>query len=222
MLRGNHELLFEQDGMVRSLITPADSLEAIRPLVPPALLRDYRKLFDALPTALLLGRMLLTHGGIPQDGIVKALWRDLSSLNEPAIRFQMLWSDPSLSDVIPRALQDPMVRFGFGRHQCQAFLARLGCHTLLRGHGLVSLGFVRHFDDEGVLAMTLCSAGGLSNRDLPPVSDYRLVRPMALTIRHVGGLDGATEIDAWPIEYEPFNRPERNGFYAEPDGAAGP
>lgn len=215
ILRGNHELFVEQEGTIHSLIMPSDALDAIRPFAPEALLREYKRLFDALPTSLLFGRLMFTHGGIPQDGLIKARFEDLTSLNDPAIRYQMLWSDPSISDVIPRNLQETSVRFGFGRLQCQAFLQRFGCHTLIRGHGMVPMGFHRNFDDEGVMLVTLCSTGGLENRDLPKISDYRMVRPMALSLRTPGGLDGPVELDAWPVEYKPFNESENNGFYAE-------
>ena len=48
--------------------------------------------------------------------------------------------------------------------------------------------------------ITLFSAGGEDNKDLPEKSNYRRVRPMALTIRHQGGLDGKSELDAWRAE----------------------
>lgn len=215
MLRGNHEIFVDEGGQVRSIIATAEALESIRDLAPPALIQDYRRLFDSLPNALIFGRLLFTHGGIPSDAVIKEIYRDLSSLSDPDVRFQMLWSDPSIVDVIPAILQKQLVRFGFGRLQCQAFLQRLGCHTLIRGHGLVTTGFRPNFNDDDLAVFTLCSAGGPVNADLPDPCELRLVRPMALTLKLEGGLDGAVEMEAWPIEYEAFNSGARNGFYRE-------
>lgn len=218
MLRGNHESFIEERGRVRSIVSPADALETLRPFAPEALFRDYRRLFDELPHVLLLGRMIITHGGIPSDSTLQAHSRELTSLDEPAQRFQMMWSDPALVDIIPRHMQDQLVRFSFGRLQCQAFLQRHGCHTLIRGHGQPVTGFRPNFYDDEVVVLTICSAGGPDNLDLPETSELRMVRPMAMTIRLAGGLDGEAEIDVWPIDYKPYNVPERNGFYrSEPD-----
>ncbi len=219
MLRGNHEDFFEdkKNDRVDSAVRPAESIEAFREVAPPVLLRSYRDLFNALPHALLFGRILFTHGGIPADGVIENADRDLPSLNEPMTAFQMRWSDPSIADVIPRKLQGETYRFGFGRLQAQAFLQQLGCHTLIRGHEKIEEGFQRKFDDDRVQLLTLFSAGGEDNEDLPERSSYRKVRPMALTVRHEGGLDGNTTIEAWPIDYAPYNEPEFNHFYADPE-----
>jgi len=219
MLRGNHEDFFvdEQNDHVDSAVRPAESIAAFREVAPSVLLRSYRDLFNALPHVLLFGRILFTHGGIPADGVVENADRDLPSLNEPMTAFQMRWSDPSIVDVIPRKLQSETYRFGFGRLQAQAFLQQLGCHTIIRGHEKIEQGFEQKFEDSHVQLITLFSAGGEDNDDLPENSNYRRVRPMAMTIRHEGGLDGTTEIDAWPIDYEPYNEAQFNAFYADPE-----
>lgn len=217
VLRGNHEDFSEDESgtLVDSAVRPAESIEGFRPIAPVALLKSYAKAFQALPHVLLFGRILFTHAGLPADGVIETNVRTLASLNHPLTAFQMRWSDPSVADVIPRAMQAESYRFGFGRLQAQAFLQRLGCHTLIRGHEKVESGFVRKFEDSHVLLLTLFSAGGSTNEDLPPRSSYRKVRPMALTLRHEGGLDGATRIEAWPIDYAPYNQGEHNGFYAD-------
>ncbi len=222
LLRGNHEDFFvdPRNDRVDSAVRPAESIEAFRKVAPPVLLLSYRDLFNALPHVLIFGRILFTHGGIPADGVVENADRDLPSLNEPMTAFQMRWSDPSIADVIPRKLQSETYRFGFGRLQAQAFLQQLGCHTLIRGHEKIEQGFERKFDDDHVQLLTLFSAGGEDNEDLPETSSYRRVRPMALTIRHEGGLDGNTEIDAWPIDYAPYNDARYNAFYADPKAKA--
>ena len=60
------------------------------------------------------------------------------------------------------------------------------------------------------LLITLFSAGGEDNHDLPPGSSYRAVTPMALTLRFK---DGVSEIVPWVIDYEAFNDPNRNAFF---------
>ena len=87
---------------------------------------------------------------------------------------------------------------------------------MVRGHGLVATGFRANYHDD-ITVVTLCSAGGPDNKDLPEVCELRLVRPMAMSIRMTGGLDGAQQMEVWPIDYAPYTVPERNGFYRELD-----
>jgi hypothetical protein len=215
LLRGNHEIFVEYQGAIHSAVRPAESIDALRPIAPPSALEGYMHLFEILPCVVLFGRLLLVHGGVPRDATIRERIHDLTGLNDPQVLFQMLWSDPSSVDVIPRTLQDGSYRFAFGRLQCQGFLRRLGCHTLIRGHDKVDEGFRRSYDDPGVLALTLFSAGGAENRDLPASSAYRTVRPKALTIRSPGGLDAQIAIESWPIDWAPYNSPALNGFYRE-------
>jgi hypothetical protein len=48
---------------------------------------------------------------------------------------------------------------------------------------------------------------------LPENSSYRSVKPMAMTL-HIEG--GKTKVVPWEIDYEMFNHPRRNAFYARP------
>ncbi len=171
------------------------------------------RLFDSMANMLLFERFLFVHGGIARDLTLKEKYRDLSSLNDWDIRFQMMWSDPSSADVIPASLQAQSARFPFGRLQCQAFLQRIGCHTLVRGHEKVDEGFRRSYDDGNQLLITLFSAGGANNDDLPADSGYRSVRPMAMTIRFK---DGAGQITPLEIDYQRYNDPGRNRFFQAP------
>jgi hypothetical protein len=168
------------------------------------------QLFDALPNMLFFDRMLFVHGGIPRDSLIKERYKNLASLNDPDIRFQMMWSDPSSADVIPTSLQDQSARFPFGRLQCKAFLQRVGAHTLVRGHEKVNEGFRKVYDEAGQLLISLFSAGGGDNHDLPPESSYRTVTPMALTIHYK---DGETRIEPFRIDYVRYNSPSRNAFF---------
>ncbi len=213
MLRGNHEYWVEQEGRIVSTVSPAESIVALRELTPQDFQKRYVNLFQSLPNLLLFGRILLAHGGIPRDVSIRSFVKDLSGLNHESVRFEMMWSDPSIADVIPRALQEATHRFGFGRLQALSFLRQLGCHTLIRGHDRVKSGIqILPCGGEGRI-VTVFSAGGSSNLDLPPSSDYRGTRPMALTLRTSGGIDGETRVTAWPIDYKPYNTPEYNLFY---------
>jgi hypothetical protein len=171
------------------------------------------RLFDSMPNMLLFERFLFVHGGIARDLTLKEKYRDLSSLNDWDIRFEMMWSDPSSADVIPASLQKQSARFPFGRLQCQAFLRRIGCHTLVRGHEKVDEGFRRTYDDGHQLLISLFSAGGAHNTDLPADSGYRSVKPMAMTIRFK---DGVGQITPLEIDYERYNDPGRNRFFQAP------
>ncbi|MCA9644918.1 MAG: serine/threonine protein phosphatase, partial [Myxococcales bacterium] len=215
VLRGNHEYYFEHQGKVYGGVKPAEAINTLKPHVPAEVFQHYMKLFDAMPNMLFFDRFLFVHGGIPRDLLLKEKYTDLSSLNEWDIRFQMMWSDPSSADVIPASLQEQSARFPFGRLQSQAFLQRMGCHTLVRGHEKFDEGFKRIYDDENQLLISLFSAGGHDNHDLPRESSYRSVTPKAMTLRLK---NGASEITPWLIDYQAFNDPDRNRFFqAEPE-----
>ncbi|MDB4986736.1 MAG: Serine/threonine-protein phosphatase catalytic subunit [Myxococcaceae bacterium] len=210
VLRGNHEYFVEYNGNVYGGVKPSEAIDTLRPHVSVEVFREYIRLFDALPNMMLFDRTLLVHGGIPRDTTIKQKLHDLSGLNDPDLRFQMMWSDPSTADVIPAALQEQSARFAFGRLQAQRFLQRLGCAALIRGHDKILEGFRIVYDDPSVLLCTLFSSGGEDNHDLPASSSYRNVRPMALTITH---RDGETQLTPWRIAYEQFNEPAQNRFY---------
>jgi DnaJ-domain-containing protein 1 len=210
VLRGNHEYFLEYNGNVYGGVKPSEAIDTLKPHVSVEVFREYMRLFDALPNVFLFDRMMFVHGGIPRDITLKQRYRDLSSLNDPELRFQMMWSDPSLADVIPAALQEESARFAFGRLQAQRFLQRFGCTALIRGHDKIHEGFRPVYNDKNVLLCTLFSAGGADNHDLPEGSGYRQVTPMALTITHHAG---ATRLTPWRIAYEHYNEPAKNGFY---------
>ncbi len=213
VLRGNHEYFVEFKGNIYGGVKPSEAIDTLKPHVDVDVFREYIRLFEALPTTLLFGRTMFVHGGIPRDRLFKERFKDLSSLNDPDIRFQMMWSDPSTADVIPAELQDQSARFAFGRLQAQRFLQRIGCEALIRGHEKVNEGFARVYDEPNFLLCTLFSSGGKDNDDLPSNSSYRSVTPMALTITCDGG---ACRISPWEIDYKSYNDPERNGFFQRP------
>ncbi|MCC6624303.1 MAG: metallophosphoesterase [Deltaproteobacteria bacterium] len=212
LLRGNHEHYHERDGVVFGGVRPADAIDALKPYAPMEVFQAYRQLFESLPSMLLFGDMMLVHAGIPRDAAIREHYRDLSSLNHPDLRFQMMWSDPSTADEVPEDLQAASNRFAFGHEQARAFLHRMGVTTLIRGHEKVDAGFVVNIDEPDLRIITLFSAGGADNWDLPERSSYRAVTPTALTVRY---RDGRTDIEPWVIDYKIYNDPDLNGFYAE-------
>jgi hypothetical protein len=210
VLRGNHEYYKSREGRVFSGVHPAEGLYSIVRHAPIALLEAYKALFDQLPTSMLCDRTFFVHGGIPRDDTLAARWRDLSSLDDPELRFQMLWSDPVKQDQVSVELQKKSSRFTFGKKQFAAFMEKIGCHTMVRGHEQIDAGFEVVFDLGDRQLLNLFSAGGHDNRDLPADSSYRKVRPMALTIVHDGAGSRAVP---WPIEYQRFNYDVHNGLY---------
>jgi hypothetical protein len=212
-LRGNHEYYVEFQGNVYGGVKPAESINTLKPHLPVDVFRRYIRLFEAMPNVLLFDRTMFVHAGIPRDRVAKEKVKDLAGLNDPDVRFQMMWSDPSTADVIPAELQEQSARFAFGKLQAQAFLHRLGLDTLVRGHEKVDAGFHRNYDEPGLKLLTLFSAGGADNDDLPLDSSYRSVTPMALTVRWK---DGASQFTPWAIDYERWNDPQRNAFFRVP------
>ncbi|PRQ02651.1 metallophosphoesterase family protein [Enhygromyxa salina] len=209
VLRGNHEYYIEYQGRVYGGVRPAEAINSLVNHVPDEVFERYLKFFDSMPNMLIHDRMLFVHAGIPRDALIRERWQDMSTLNDPDIRFQMLWSDPSRADVIPEDLQAASARFPFGRKQFRSFMSRLGCNLMLRGHEKVNAGFKSVYRDDDIRLLTVFSAGGIDNDDIPADSNYRDVRPMALTITRTNGEVKATP---WAIDYGRYQSPELNAF----------
>jgi hypothetical protein len=171
-----------------------------------AYFREYMQMFEQLPTSLAFDRFFFVHAGVPRDASLAEKWKDLSSLNDPDLRFQMMWSDPADTEVVPNELQQKAARFGFGSHQFKSFLARIGCDVMVRGHERIIDGFHTAYD---ATLYTLFSAGGATNLDLPETSNYREVTPRGLTIRW---RDGISRVSSFVIDWARYNDPARNRF----------
>jgi hypothetical protein len=210
-LRGNHEYYIEYKGRIYGGVKPAEAINTLIGLVPGEVFQEYMRMFEEMPNMLFFDDLMFVHAGIPRDSDTKKIV-DLSSLNDPDLRFQMLWSDPSTADYIPDDLQAQNARFPFGKKQFEAFMARLGCSMLVRGHEKVDAGFKTMYGEVASL-LSLFSAGGADNFDLPPESSYRSVTPMAATIRLE---NGTAQVTPWLIDYKRFNDPKRNRFFATP------
>ncbi len=210
LLRGNHEYLRYFNNRLASSVYPAEALASIAPHVAEEALDEYRLLFEHMPTSLICDRTLFVHGGIPRNDTFEKSYRDLSSLNDPDIRFQMMWSDPVKTQHIPVELQRQNPRFSFGHSQFRSFMERSGLQTMVRGHEKINSGFQVFYDLGEHHLITLFSAGGHNNRDLPANSSYRTVTPMGLTMEYGNGPPTATP---WPLQYHAFNYEPHNGFY---------
>jgi hypothetical protein len=213
VLRGNHEYYIEHNGKVLAPVRPAEAMQGIQDIATQEVFASYMRLFEALPTSLLFERTMFVHAGIPRDATLKEKWKDLSSLNDPDIRFQMLWSDPSTADHVPDDLQAANARFGYGKKQFQRFMAGAGLRAMVRGHEKINEGFRVMYDDPQAQLMTVFSSGGKNNGDLPAQSGYRSVTPMALTMRHHAGV---TEVVPFELDYGRFNDPKYNAFFESP------
>lgn len=212
MLRGNHEYYVEYQGQVLAPVQPSEAMNMLRDVAPVEVFAAYMKLFEQLPNVFVFDRTIFVHAGIPRDDTFAERFRDLGSLNDSELRFQMLWSDPSEAEVIPGELQKATARFPFGIHQFKRFMSRIGCTTMIRGHEKVNEGFRIVYDEPEAVLVTLFSAGGATNEDLPPESTYRAVTPKALTIRH---RDGVNVLTPFVIECEKFNDPKYNAFFKD-------
>jgi calcineurin-like phosphoesterase family protein len=211
-LRGNHEYYIEYRGRIYGGVKPAEAINTLIGHIPGEVFQEYMKMFEQMPNMLFFDDLMFVHAGIPRDTDIKARLTDMAALNDPELRFQMLWSDPSTADRIPDDLQAQNARFPFGKKQFEAFMGRLGCSMMFRGHEKVDQGFRTMYGDSASLA-TLFSAGGADNFDLPPESSYRSVTPMAATIVLE---NGTALVTPWLIDYKRFNDPKRNRFFASP------
>lgn len=211
LLRGNHEWFrWFPNNTIGSAVYPAEGIASIAPYVPVEMLEAYRVMFEHMPTSLIVDRTIYVHAGIPRDDTFAERYRDLSSLNDPDIRFQMMWSDPVATDHVPVEMQRLNPRFSFGRKQFQEFMTRTGLQVMVRGHEQIERGFEVFYDMGDRMLIDLFSAGGFDNADLPIDSSYRAVTPMALTVQHGQGVPVATP---WPLLYRPFNYEPHNGLY---------
>jgi len=211
MLRGNHEYYVELEGRVLAPVRPAEGMMDLEGIASDAFFREYMQLFEELPTSLAFDRIFFTHGGIPREASLRDKWRDLSSLNDPELRFEMMWSDPSDTEAVPDELQKKVARFGYGTAQFRSFMARIGCSAMVRGHERIVEGFRATYEFPDASLYTLFSAGGESCLDLPETSNYRDVTPRGLTIRY---RDGVSTVTQFAIDWARYNASARNRFFA--------
>ncbi len=211
-LRGNHEYYIEYRGRIYGGVKPAEAINTLAGHMPGEIFVEYMRMFEELPNMLFFDDLMFVHAGIPRDADIKAKLVDLAALNDPELRFQMLWSDPSTADMIPDDLQAQNARFPFGKLQFESFMNRVGCSMMVRGHEKVDSGF-RPMYGGATSLISLFSAGGADNNDLPEDSSYRSVTPMAATIQLEGG---TATVTPWLIDYQRFNDPRRNRFFASP------
>jgi hypothetical protein len=213
ILRGNHEYYIEYKGRIYGGVKPAEAINTLIGHMPGEMFEAYMHFFEQMPNLLLFDRLMFVHAGIPRDSAIAEKYQDMASLNDSELRFQMLWSDPSTADYIPDDLQAQNARFPFGKLQFEKFMATLGCNMLVRGHEKIDEGFKSIYPDGQTALLNLFSAGGAENNDLPENSSYRTVTPMALSILVE---NGNAKVTPWEIDYQRFNDPKRNKFFASP------
>ncbi|HEX2881997.1 MAG TPA: metallophosphoesterase family protein [Polyangiaceae bacterium] len=211
ILRGNHEYYIEHQERILAPVRPAEGMMNLEGVAGDAFFKEYMLLFEALPTSLAFDRTFFAHAGIPRHTSLVEKWQDLSSLNDPDVRFEMMWSDPSDTEVVPDELQKAVARFGYGTQQFRSFLARIGCSVMIRGHERAVEGFRTTYDFPDATLLTLFSAGGATSLDLAETSNYREVTPMGLTLRW---RDGVSRITPFTIDWSRYNDPARNRFLA--------
>jgi len=211
-LRGNHEYYVELNGRIYGAVKPSEAMTSLKTVADNEMFGEYMRLFEALPNMFVFDKLFFVHAGIPRDDTMADKWQGLESLNDYDIRFQMMWSDPSQAAAVPVELQKQSARFAFGKNQFRAFMHKIGCTTMVRGHERVVEGFKEIYPEADARLLNLFSAGGKTNGDLPEDSNYREVRPMALTIRNKAGI---TSITPFEIDYERFNDPTVNAFFKE-------
>jgi hypothetical protein len=211
ILRGNHEYYIEHQGRILAPVRPAEGMMNLEGIADDAYFKQYMQMFEALPTSLAFDRTFFAHAGIPRHASLVEKWKDLSSLNDPDLRFEMMWSDPSDTEAVPDELQKAVARFGYGTQQFRSFLARIGCSVMVRGHERAVEGFRTTYDFPDAKLLTLFSAGGATNVDLAETSNYREVTPMGLTLRW---REGVSRITPFAIDWSRYNDPTRNRFLA--------
>lgn len=211
ILRGNHEYYLEHQGRILAPVRPAEGMMSLEGIAGDGFFKEYMQLFEDLPTSLAFDRMFFAHAGIPRDASVRDKWQDLSSLNDPDLRFEMMWSDPSDTEAVPDELQKKVARFGYGSSQFRSFMARIGCSTMVRGHERITEGFRATYEFPDASLYTLFSAGGEHCLDLPETSNYREVTPRALTIRWK---DGVSTVSPFALDWARYNDSALNRFFA--------
>ena len=211
MLRGNHEYYLEHKGRILAPVRPAEGMMSLSGIAGDEFFKEYMEMFEELPTSLAFGRMFFAHAGIPRDASLRDKWQDLSALNDPDLRFEMMWSDPSNTEAVPDELQKKVARFGYGTAQFRSFMARIGCSAMVRGHERIIEGFRATYDFPDASLYTLFSAGGEKSLDLPESSNYREVTPHALTIRW---RDGVSTVTPFSIDWARYNDSKLNRFLA--------
>lgn len=208
-LRGNHEYYIEYEGRIYGGVLPAEAINDTWGKLPENFFHTYMEFFEQIPTVAVFDQIFFVHAGIPKD-VALVGWENLEPLNQPDVRFQMIWSDPSEAEYIPEDLQEESARFPFGTRQFARFMSGVGCNVMVRGHTKVVEGFRTVVDDGTLKLLNLFSAGGKNNEDLPADSSYRAVTPKALTINYK---DGEMTASPWVIDYERFNLDLYNRFF---------
>jgi hypothetical protein len=185
MLKGNHELIRFEKGLLHPMIYPSDTYMFFNWRMGTEVCRLYADFcarlpyvvvlnFETLPEACRLKpeafskRYFICHAGIPRYDYVNVFDEDkltASSLpvakrSDTAIMFsQMIWGDPA--EIVNPRYKDE-IRFEFGKAEFDEFMSKNGYDILIRSHEYVENGFRFSFDNR---LITLFSTGGEQNDD---------------------------------------------------------
>lgn len=214
MLRGNHELFFEaEDGLVRSRVSPSDTLDGWRGLLPERLFKAYAGYFGKLPVAAFVGEVAFIHGGLPTEDNMGSVSSRASLGEREEIREQILWSDPVAFDIrasVQRMMYERDKRFPFGPAQFRSFMRRIEAVVLVRAHEAIEEGFRESFEGTGARLLTIFSCGGAAC-EFREDSPYRRISPKYLVMDIARATDGA-------VAYRFHPRFVRTGPYQDGGG----
>jgi hypothetical protein len=174
------------------------------------------RLFEAMPNMLVFDRTLFVHAGIPREDTI------LEKVHGPADAQR---SGRALPDALERSerLRLRASRAAEGQRPLPLRAKAVQVvhepprprTTMIRGHERVR-GLQEDLRRPRGHAALALLRGRQDNADLPENSNYRDVRPMALTIRHA---QGVTTLSPFEIEFARFNDPQYNAFFRDQLGA---
>ena len=181
LLRGNHELIFCEDGRMNSYVTPSDTADELNNKFAgdKEFLELFANFFNQLPSYCVVHAQkknyFLVHGSIPEDiftyggAYIDTETAEVKFLKEPPepmdefrrkMLLSMLWGDPK---EVKRKMQFGFEsRFEFGREQFDSFMKTNKLDVLIRSHEPVNDGVKSFFDGR---LYTLFSTGGVNNPD---------------------------------------------------------
>jgi hypothetical protein len=185
MLKGNHELIRFEEGLLHPMIYPSDTYMIFNWRMGPEVCKLYEGFCARLPYAVVLNyefppearrlmpeafvrRYLICHAAIPRYDYVHVFNEEklavsslpLAKRSEAGMMLgQMIWGDPV--DIVNRRYRDE-IRFEFGRTEFNEFMKKNGYDFLIRSHEYVENGFRYSFDNR---LITLFSTGGEKNDD---------------------------------------------------------
>lgn len=208
LLRGNHELIFCQDGILKSYVDPSETADELNGKFAKkqVFLESFANYFNKLPTYCIVSvqekNILLVHGSIPKDEFTEAgayidtPTGEIKFSKEPPedidsfrrrMLLSMLWGDPK---EVKRKLQIAREsRFEFGNEQFNTFMTNSKLNVLIRSHEPEKEGLKTFFDGR---LHTIFSSGHIGNPDSQygiEGSFFGVISPKIEIINHNAEID---------------------------------